>query len=86
MVGKQTLLSIILLCNYMKAIAQNGIEFFLKRGKHSKKCFRLTFAMQFNILNIRKLKHVVVQLQKSKNQFLKLGNVAKKELKLVWFS
>ena len=56
--------------------AQNGIEFFLKRGKLSQKYFRLTFAIHFNILNIRELKDVV---EKSKNQFLKLGNVAKKK-------
>ena len=32
------------------------------------------------------LEQVDVQLQKSEKQFLKLGNVAKKELKLVQFS
>ena len=42
--------------------------------------------MHFNILNILELEQVDVQLQKSKKQFLKLGNVAKKELKLVRFS
>ena len=42
--------------------------------------------MHFNILNMLELEKVDVELQKSKNQFLKLGNVAKKELKLVRFS
>ena len=42
--------------------------------------------MHFNILNILELEQVDVQLQKSKKQFLKQGNVAKKELKLVRFS
>ena len=42
--------------------------------------------MHFNILNILELEQGDVELQKSKKQFLKLGNVAKKELKLVQFS
>ena len=42
--------------------------------------------MHVNILNILELEQVDVQLQKSKKQFLKLGNVGKKELKLVRFS
>ena len=42
--------------------------------------------MHFNILNMLELEKVDVELQKSKKQFLKLGNVAKKELKLVRFS
>ena len=42
--------------------------------------------MHVNILNILELEQVDVQLQKSKKQFLKLGNFAKKELKLVRFS